>query len=87
MTHYTNGASPRPDKHVLLQCKNLTHLHQIFDFKIYRIKTGTGPAYFAGTLIIMEGPAIETGVDMVEHWTISAAKAYGPLTLPNGSTF
>jgi hypothetical protein len=34
---YTNGASPQPDNaclRALLQCKNLTHLHQIFDFKI-----------------------------------------------------
>ena len=33
-TSDTNGASPQPDERVLLQCKNLTHLHQIFDFKI-----------------------------------------------------
>src|SRR5262249_45226653 len=33
----TNGASPQPHEACLwplLQCKNLTHLHQIFDFKI-----------------------------------------------------
>jgi hypothetical protein len=35
--HHTNGASPQPHEACLwplLHCKNLTHLHQIFDFKI-----------------------------------------------------
>ena len=42
LTQDTNGASPQSDDtclFVLLQCKNLTHLHQIFDFKISRFRS------------------------------------------------
>ena len=44
MGHHTNGASPQPDDACLwplLRCKNLTHLHQIFGFKISR-RAGKG---------------------------------------------
>jgi hypothetical protein len=65
--------------------ETLAMSNQIWAFKAYRSKTAT--TFFAGIIIILTGPKISTGTGTTEEWELSFAKAYGPLTLPNGTTF
>ena len=58
---------------------------QIWQFKAYRSYGAS--TYFSGTLIVGEDLNITTGTGSNEDWDFSFAKAYGALTLPNGTTF
>jgi hypothetical protein len=57
----------------------------IVAFNAYR--SATASTSFSGFIIIGADLKISTGTGTVENWDLSGAKAFGPLTLPNGSTF
>ena len=58
---------------------------QIWQFKCYRSKTAS--TYFTGFLIVGDDLKITAGTGDQESWEFSFQKAYGVLTLPNGTTF